>query len=266
MKVALALGGGAGLGWTHIGVISTLRERGVRFDAVAGTSIGALAAVCLAADRLEVLERIARATGSRQVLRYLDIDVRRGSVLGGQPVLRELRRHFGHTQIEQLFIPCAIVATDLVSGNEVSITRGGIVEAVRASVAIPGVFPPLRRDGQVLVDGGVITPVPVAAARALSRSPVLAVNLFGDYSRRAARDIPPGKRILTPMRVGRAGLSLMMAHIARQSLTIDPPDLELQPAIGHVDVRDFTKAHMLINLGAASVNDNWDAIAALIAG
>ena len=167
MKLALALGGGAGLGWTHIGVIQALLARGVRIDAVSGTSIGALAAVCLAADRLPVLEQIARATNSRRVMRYIDIDVRKGSVLGGRPVIRELRHHFGHTQLEHLFLPCAIVAADLVTGEEVAITRGGVVEAVRASVAIPGIFPPLRRNGQVLVDGGVITPVPVRAARGI---------------------------------------------------------------------------------------------------
>lgn len=263
MKLALALGGGAGLGWAHIGVLHALHERGVTIDAVSGTSIGALAAVCLAADRVNVLEDIARSVNARQVFRFIDIDPRKGSVLGGRAVTRQLRQHFGHGHLEDLFIPVAVVAADLVTGDEVSITRGGVVDAVRASIAIPGVFPPVRSGGMVLVDGGVITPVPVRAARALSSSPVLAINLQGDYLRRAEINLPPGKRIMTPFRVGRAGISLLMAHVAKQSLMIDPPDLEIAPCIGHVDVRNFTRADELIRLGAEAIDTNWAAISAL---
>ena len=263
MKLALALGGGAGLGWAHIGVLHALARRGVTIDAVAGTSIGAVAAVCLAADRMNVLEDIARSIKLTQVVRFLDVDPRKGSVLGGRTVTNRLRAHFGHDRLETLFIPCAVVAADLVTGEEVAMTRGPIVDAVRASIAIPGVFPPVRRDGMILVDGGVTTPVPVRAARALSRAPVLAINLQGDYLRRAAATLPVAKRIVTPLRVGRAGLSLMLAEMARMGLALDPPDLELAPAIGHIDVRNFTRAAELIEIGDATVEDNWDRIAAL---
>lgn len=263
MRLALALGGGAGLGWAHIGVLHALRARGVTVDAVSGTSIGALAAVCLAADRVNVLEDIARSVNLRQVMRFIDIDPRRGSVLGGRGVTRELRHHFGHGHLEDLFLPVAVVAADLVTGEEVSITRGSIVDAVRASIAIPGVFPPVLSGDRVLVDGGVIAPVPVRAVRALSSSPVLAVNLQGDYRRRAEAGLPTGKQMMTPFRIGRAGLSLLMAHVARQSLLIEPPDLEIAPVIGHIDVRNFTRAHELIELGEAAILHNWPAIEAL---
>ena len=263
MKVALALGGGAGLGWAHIGVIRELVARGVTIDAVAGTSIGAVAAVCFAADRLGVLEDLARATGGRQVMRYVDVDLRRGSFLGGRAVARDLLRHFGHAELQDLFVPCAVVAADLISGHEVVMTRGSVVEAVRASIAIPGIFPPLRRGGQVLVDGGIITPVPVRAVRGLSASPVIAINLQGDYLRRAAKGMPAHLRILTPLRVGRAGISLLLAELARKSLLLDPPDLELALSVGHFHVRNFTKADALIAIGAAAVADAWPAIAAL---
>ncbi|MFZ4111075.1 MAG: patatin-like phospholipase family protein [Polymorphobacter sp.] len=263
MKLALALGGGAGLGWAHIGVLHALQARGVTIDAVSGTSIGAVAAVCLAADRLNILDAIARSLNARQVMRLIDIDPRRGSMLGGRAVTRQLRQHFGHDRLQDLFLPVAIVAADLVTGQEVSITQGPVVDAVLASIAIPGVFPPVRKDGMILVDGGVMTPVPVKAVRALSKAPVLAVNLQGDYHRRAAATLPPEKRVMTPFRVGRAGVSLVMAHLARQSLAIDPPDIELAPAIGHIDVRNFTRADELITLGEAVVIENWPAIAAL---
>lgn len=263
MRIALALGGGAGLGWAHIGVLQALQARGVVIDAVAGTSIGALAAVCVAADRLGVLETLARSANLRAVVKYIDVDVRRGSLLGGRAVTRELRVHFGDARLEELFIPCAVVAADLISGNEVVLTRGSIVEAVRASIAIPGIFPPVRTGNQVLVDGGVLSPVPVRAVRALSRAPVLAVNLQDDYRRRAEIGIPIRKRILTPMRVGRAGISLLMTQLARQSLALDPPDLELALPVGHIHVRNFTKAHELIDIGAAAVEAAWPRIAAL---
>ncbi len=263
MKLALALGGGAGLGWAHIGVLHELQARGVTVDAVSGTSIGAVAAVCLGANRVNVLETIARSINARRVMRFIDLDPRRGSILGGRAVDKQLREHFGHGQLEHLFLPVAVVAADLVTGEEVALTRGPIVEAIRASIAIPGVFPPVRSDGRVLVDGGVLTPVPVRAVRALSKSPVLAVNLQGDYLRRAAAGLPEGKRLMTPFRVGRAGLSLLMTHIARQSLALDPPDIEIAPAIGHIDVRNFTRADELIGLGAAAIADNWDRIRAL---
>ena len=107
MRVALALGGGAGLGWAHIGVLHALQARGVIIDAVSGTSIGALAAVCLAADRVNVLEAIARSVNARQVVQFIDIDPRRGSMLGGRAVTRQLRQHFGHGHLEDLFIPVA---------------------------------------------------------------------------------------------------------------------------------------------------------------
>ena len=263
MKLALALGGGAGLGWAHIGVLRALRARQVTIDAVSGTSIGAVAAACLAADRLEVLEDLARSATPRQVMRYLDVDLRRGSLLGGRAVARELRQHFGDTRLQDLFIPCAIVAADLVTGTEVSFTRGSVVDAVCASIAIPGIFPPIRRDGQILVDGGVITPVPVAAVRAISSSPVLAVNLQGDYVRRAANGLPERLRILTPMRVGRAGVSLLLAELARKSLALDPADATLELEVGHIHVRNFTRAHELIEIGEAAVEAGWPQIEAL---
>ncbi|WP_310496596.1 patatin-like phospholipase family protein [Sandarakinorhabdus sp.] len=261
MKIALALGGGAGLGWAHIGAIQALEARGCEIVAVAGTSIGAIAAVCLAAGRLNVLEDIARAANGRQVVRFLDFDPRRGSMLGGRAVQRQLRLHFGHEQLERLHIPVAVVAADLVSGEEVILTRGPVVESVFASIAIPGVFPPLQRGGQMLVDGGVVAPVPVRAARQISAAPVVAINLLGDYARRGEGHFA-GRR-MSPLRVGRASLSLITSHIAKLDLMLDPPDVLLTPALGHVDPGNFTRAAELIALGEDAVVQCWDQIAAL---
>ncbi len=263
MKLALALGGGAGLGWTHIGVIHELQRRGVEVMAVSGTSIGAIAAVCLAAHRLHVLEEMARAANMREVVRFLDLDPRKSSMLGGRTIRNRLKLHFGHNRFEDLFIPCAVVAADLLSGAEVVIRRGPIVEALRASIAIPGIFPPVKRDGQILVDGGAVAPVPVRAVRMLSDAPVLAINLQGDYARRAARELPGRIRNPSPLRVGRTGLGLVLNQLSELSLQVHPADLVIEPAVGHIDVQNFTRAHELIDIGAASVAGHWDAIAAI---
>jgi NTE family protein len=262
VEVALALGGGAALGWAHIGVLRALAARGVKVGAVAGTSIGALAAVCAAADRLDVLETLARSANLRTILRYLDPHFRRGAMLGGRTISQQLQLHLGHLRMEELSIPCAAVACDLVAGTSVSITEGPVVEAVRASIAIPGIFQPVVRGDQLLVDGGLIAPVPVGAVRALSRLPVVAVNLQSDYARRAAAvglRSGSGHR-LTAMRVTRASIGLLLSQIARQSLTIEPPDMELALQVGHIDVRSFNRAHELIEIGYRAVTDAWPAI------
>lgn len=266
MRLALALGGGAGLGWAHIGVLRALEARGVEVDAVAGTSIGSVAAVCLAGGRLDTLEEVARTLATmRGIVRFLDIDMRRGGVLGGKRVIQHLRAVFGAAHLDALAIRCAVVATDLMTGEEVAITDGPVVEAVRASISIPGVFSPVKRGGMLLVDGGLVAPVPVRAARALSDAPVLAVNLLGDYRRRAELGFAAEGRDQSLLRVARAGLGMVVANLARLSLQLDPPDVLLNPPVGHIDVQNFTRAHELIEIGAAAVAAQWPEIAALAA-
>ncbi len=264
--IALALGGGAGLGWAHIGVLRALQVRGVEIGAVAGTSIGALAAVCLAAGRLDVLEDLARSTTIRTILRYLDFHLRRGSMLGGRMIAHQLNTHLGQAQLEGLTMPCAVVAADLVSGREVVMRSGPVVEAVQASMALPGIFQPVHKDGMMLVDGGVVAPVPVTAARAIAGGmPVIAVNLQNDYLRRAqAVGLRLDKRLHpSTLHITRAAMGLLLSRLARQSLTLEAPDLELALPVGHIDVRNFTRAHELIEIGAEAVASDWPAIAKL---
>lgn len=262
MRLALALGGGAGLGWAHIGVLRALAARHVAIDAVAGTSIGAIAAVCLAGGRLDMLEELARATNLRAVMGYLDTGWFKGAVLGGKPVARRLHEHFGDATLDELSIPTAVVAADIMTGEEVVLTTGPVIDAVRASIAIPGIFPPVRLGNRLLVDGGVVTPVPVAAVRALSDCPVLAVNLQGDYRVRAGINLPPEKRLVSPLRSGRAGLSLVLARLAELGLAAAPGDVTIAPCVGHIEVQDFTRARELIECGFAAVEAAWPRIAA----
>lgn len=267
MAIALALGGGAALGWAHIGVLRALRDHGVPIGAVAGTSIGALAAVAYAAGRLDPLEVVARSTNWLRVLSYLDLHFRPGAMLGGRGILRDLHMEFGHLRFEELLVPAAVVACDLVAGRAVIIDKGPVNPAIMASIAIPGLFRPVQWDGSFLVDGGVVMPVPVAAARRIApRLPVLSVNLQGDYhGRRVAAAIRarPGRNHPS-MAVVRASTMLLMAELARHSLALDPPDYALTLPVGHVEIHDFTRADELIAIGRRSVDEHIDRICALV--
>jgi len=267
MAIAVALGGGAALGWAHIGVLRGLNEAKIPVKAVSGTSIGALAAVCFAAGRLDSLERIARSTSWLRILTFLDLQWRPGAMLGGRTIMRELTMHLGDVQFQELFIPAATVAADLITGEPVVISRGPVNPAIMASMAIPGLFRPVKRDGHFLVDGGVVMPVPVAAARMIApKLPVLSVNLQGDYHGRkvstAIRMRPD--RAHSTMSVVRASTMLLMAELARTSLIIEPPDFALTLAVGHIDIHDFTRADELIEIGRRSVIDQLPAIEALV--
>jgi NTE family protein len=265
MTIALALGGGAALGWAHIGVLRALEEGGIEVGAVAGTSIGALAAVCLAADRLGTLEEIARSANLRTMLRYLDPHMRHGAVLGGRTIARELQLHLGHLAFEDLAIPAAAVAADLATGEAVILDKGPVADAVRASMALPGIFHPVIHEARVLIDGGAVMPVPVSVARSLGGDmPVVAVNLQGDYANRAnATGLRNGRRFTT-MGVVRSAAGLLFARLARQSLELTPPDLEIAPRVGHIEVHHFMRAHELIEIGRSATEDALPAIRALL--
>jgi NTE family protein len=136
-----------------------------------------------------------------------------------------------------------------------------------ASIAIPGLFRPVQFDGQFLVDGGVVMPVPVAAARAIApKLPVLSVNLQGDYhGRRVASAIRARPARNHPsIAVVRASTMLLMAELARHSLALDPPDYALTLPVGHVEIHDFTRADELIAIGRQSVIDHLADIRALV--
>ncbi len=263
--IALALGGGAALGWAHLGVLHVLQARGVPIAAVAGTSIGAVVGAALAAGKLAELEALARSASMRTILRYLDVSWRGGGgFLGGKVIERELTQHFGDRLLEDLSMPCATVAADLITGQQVVIRNGPVVAAVRASLSLPGIFTPHMHEGYMLSDGGLVNPVPVDVARQLSSAPVLAVNLQGDYpTRAAAAGLSIDKRP-SVMRISRTSLGLLLTALSETSLKLNPADLVVSPALGTIDVGDFTKAAELIRIGREAMEDAWPRLASLI--
>ena len=167
------------MGWAHIGIIRELMAQGVAIDVVAGTSIGAVVGACHAAGRLDALESFARRLNRRRVFAMMDLSLGGSALIGGTRLRRRLERELGDLRIEQLALPFAAVATELGSGREVCIGSGDVVDAVRASYALPGIFEPLLIDRRWLFDGAMSNPVPVSVARALGADHVIAVNLTG---------------------------------------------------------------------------------------
>ena len=179
-SIGLALGGGIARGFVHIGVLQVLAKHGIEPDVVVGTSIGAVVGACHAAGKLDVFDQWARGLTTRGVLGYLDVSLGGSGLIAGNRLAERLEETFGDTLIEDLPKRCACIATELGTGHEIWLTRGRVVDAARASYALPGLFTPVRLGGRWLVDGALVNPVPVSAARALGARLVIAVNLNSD--------------------------------------------------------------------------------------
>ncbi|MGY3234248.1 NTE family protein [Bradyrhizobium sp. USDA 4472] len=285
--LGLALGGGAARGFAHIGIMRTLLANGIVPDVVVGTSIGAAVGGAYAAGRLDALEDWARSLqGVRNILGYLDIRLNGSGLIGGAKLASRLEESIGQTMIEDLPMKYASVATEIRTGHEIWLTHGRLVEAMRASYALPGIFAPVMIGDRWLVDGALVNPVPVSAARALGAEIVIAVNLSTDifthsttiYSHGAMRtpvaapvaEETPAKRrfprIFSPEKTvkreffgtaGRPGISsvmvdafnIMQDRITRARLAGDPPDLLITPRVGQFGWFDFHRADELIAHG-----------------
>ena len=178
--IGLALGGGAARGFAHIGIARTLVEHGIVPNIVVGTSIGAVVGGAYAAGHLDTLEEWARRLQPRNILGYLDIRLNGSGLIGGDKLAMQLEAALGHTLIEDLPLKFATVATEVRTGHEIWLTHGRIVDAMRASYALPGIFAPVLVGDRWLVDGALVNPVPVSAARAFGAEIVIAANLSSD--------------------------------------------------------------------------------------
>src|SRR3954453_320040 len=179
--IGLALGGGAARGFAPIGIVRTLLANGIVPDVVVGTSIGAVVGGAYAAGQLDTLQDWGRSLqGMRNILGYLDIRLNGSGLIGGEKLATRLEAACGQTLIEDLGVKYASVATEVRTGHEIWLTRGRVVDAMRASYALPGIFSPVLIGDRWLVDGALVNPVPVSAARALGAEIVIAANLSSD--------------------------------------------------------------------------------------
>ena len=284
--IGLALGGGAARGFAHIGIVRTLIAHGIVPNVVVGTSIGAVVGGAYAAGQLDTLEEWARSLQPRNILGYLDIRLNGSGLIGGDKLAMQLEAALGQTLIEDLPLKFATVATEVRTGHEIWLTHGRMVDAMRASYALPGIFAPVLVGDRWLVDGALVNPVPVSAARALGAEIVIAANLSSDvfthsttiYSHGASAAVaqtpieptPPKRglgRLFSAERTvkreffgggGRPGISTVMVdafnimqdRITRARLAGDPPDLLISPRVGQIGWFDFHRADDLIRHGA----------------
>lgn len=179
MRIALALGSGGARGYAHIGVINELTDRGYDIVGVAGSSMGALVGGLHAAGKLDEFAHWAGSLTQRAVLRLLDPSLTSPGVLRAEKILDAVRDIIGDVTIESLPIPYTSVATDLIAGKSVWLQRGQLDDAIRASIAIPGIFTPHVLDGRLLGDGGILDPLPMAPIAAVNADLTIAVSLSG---------------------------------------------------------------------------------------
>jgi len=277
-RIGLALGSGSARGWAHIGAIRSLEERGIRPDIVCGTSIGALVGAAYAAGELDRLESWVTGLAWTTVLKLMDITWR-GGLIRGNRLFTLFHTIFQDRDISDLPVPYGAIATELHSGRELWLRNGKILDAVRASCAMPGLFTPVVRDGVILVDGGLVNPVPVSMCRALGADLVIAVDLswgkLGPYRERsqevAPREVPgwlerirsswvkakSGKEeptIPSIFEVFTTALDITEQRIARSRLSGDPADVLLTPLLPDFATMDFHRAKEAIDEGRASVD------------
>ena len=294
-SIALALSGGAARGFAHIGVIRTLLAHGIRPDVITGTSIGAAIGGVFAAGRLDDFEAWARELTRRRVFGYLDFSLAGSGLIGGDRLFRRLDAVLGDRTFEELSVRMAVVATELRTNHEIWLTRGHLADAVRASCALPGIFPPSRIGGRWLMDGALVNPLPVSAARALGARLVIAVNLNADnfgrgtiiqnhgsdaedeLRRQEALKTKRGlrgraERLIKRKFLGtpeRPGLSTVMVdafqvlqdRITRARLAGDPPDVLISPRLSRINLFDFHRAPETIAIGADATEKALPAIA-----
>lgn len=176
-KIGLALGSGSARGLAHIGVIRAIKDAGIHVDYVAGTSIGALIGAVFASGKIDSLQDAYLAMDWKKIAYFFDVVFPKSGIIDGKKVADFLREYVHSERIEELPLSFKAIATDYDSGEEVLFETGDIIDAVRASISVPGIFTPVRIDGRVLIDGGLVNPVPVDATRKMGADIVIAVDL-----------------------------------------------------------------------------------------
>ena len=284
--LGLALGGGMARGFAHIGVLKCLDRHGIKPSIVAGTSIGAVVGACYLTGKLQDFEDWALSLNRLKILSYLDIRVRSAGLIGGSRLNNLLLQHFKDLQMEDLPVPFITIAADLQTGHEVWIRKGSLMEAMQASFALPGVFPPVQRNHRFLVDGALVNPVPVAACLAMGARMTIGVDLHADIIGKAAKpgqayqtvagfdlfneqDVPKEEQQKVNSSLTRrlfrreqnnpslfgvmvSALGIMQDRMTRSRLAADPPDIHIKPLIGHIGLLEFERAKEMIAEGEAA--------------
>ncbi len=288
--IGIALGGGAARGWAHIGVLRTLEAAGYSPDIVAGTSIGAVVGGCYAAGKLDGIEEFALSLNRRRMFGLMDFNLGGSGLITGTRLSDLLERQFGDTRTDSLPKKFCAIATELGTGHEMWLSQGRLVDAMRASYALPGVFKPVKLASRWLIDGALVNPIPVSVCRAMGARLVIAVNLHSDVFGRgtiqpywmeaedgdAAEPAPPPgsarrlvRRQMFGNRDGAPGISSVMTdafnitqdRIARARLGGDPPDVTVSPRMRRIGLFEFHRAREAIAGGIEAAERALEEIA-----
>ncbi len=287
--IGLALGSGAARGWAHLGVLQALAQEGVVPQIICGCSIGAFVGAAAASGDLEKLAQWAKKLKWQDVVSLLDVSLRSG-LIKGDKLIDFFERNFIDRDFSELETRFACVATELTTGREIWLQEGSVSAAVRASIAVPGLMTPVVHNGRLLVDGGLVNPVPVSLCRAMGADIVIAVDVGADMVARMPRSRqaeahPPEEveagwteRVLARFRFGNNGrefaepsaasrrealpslvsvisssINIMQVRIARSRLAGEPADVLISPRVGHLGLMDYHRAAEAVAEGEAAV-------------
>jgi NTE family protein len=283
--IGLALGSGLARGFAHLGVVRALKRHGIEPTIISGTSMGALVGGAYLANRLDAVEEWAYSLTKMKVLSYLDFRVQSSGLISGHKLMKLMLHNFGEIRVEDLPHPLISVAADLVTGHEVWLRKGRLVDVMRASFSLPGIFSPVFMNNRWLIDGALVNPVPVSACTASGARMTIAVNVSGDIIGKSQKtddltgaiagfDIPHAEGAQQGLRSGLmqkimrkndennapsifgvmvSSLNIIQDRLARSRLAGDPPDVLIVPRIGHIGLMEFDRAEELIAEGEAAV-------------
>jgi NTE family protein len=251
-KTGLALSGGAARGLAHIGVLQVLEEADIPINIVAGTSAGAIMGAVYASGRtIKRMEEYALEASWKKLAPLIDPSFPRTGLIKGRKITRLLSEYIGgDIDFHDLKIPFACVATDIDTGEEIVISTGPVLEALRASISVPGVFTVVNREGRHLVDGGLTTPVPVNVVRQMGADFVIAVNVNPDIASRRGKGYQ--KRIEAHkepniFQVMLQSIFITTEAVARHSL--EEADIIIEPDLENIGAGDFKKVQEMIHRG-----------------
>ena len=285
VRTAVVFGSGGARGWAHAGVMKAFRETGFKPDLVVGTSIGSIAAAIQAAGALDAFLKFSDDLDWFKATQlFIEFGIPRGGLIEGRKVADFLREMIPVERIEALPLPYAAVATDLETAEPVVFTRGPLIEAMRASISIPGIFTPVRHGGRLLVDGGIVNPLPVDVARAMGATRVVAVNINNALvapepdgvprpgnmaelmhqhllrlaetvgklpARRRRKDADEGPK-MNLFDVFTRTLRIAEDRLTQDCIRANPPDVLIEPAVGDIATMDFSRAAVAVQAGYAA--------------
>jgi len=258
-KIGLALGGGGARGLAHIGVLKVLQQEMIPIDMIAGTSAGALIGAMFAQDKdVSIIESIALQLNKKKLLSLVDFALHRSGFVGGRKVGSLLKMIMGHdVTFEDLKIPLACVASDLAEWKEIVIDHGSVLEAVRASISIPGIFTVFKWKNRFLIDGGIVNPVPVNVTKRMGADFIIAVDVMPTIHADDNEVSEKRQEILKEPNI--FSVLVQAYHLAQSALTescIKGADIVIRPNVGNIGFGDFFRAREFIEQGKIAARDS----------